>query len=266
MEKGSVLVTGAFGGMGYATIKLLKSKGYKVFALDKNVKDEDGIVSIKMDITKNDEIKKAYEMVLLQTDRLEAIIHFAGIYMLDSLIEIDENDFEKMFKINVFGCFMVNKIFMPLLKQNSKIIITTSELAPLDPLPFTGLYAISKSSLDKYAYSLCMELNLLDIHVSVIRSGAVKTNLLVSSTTSLDNFCLKTNLYKCNAQRFKDIVNSVEAKSVSPDKIAQKTLKILLSKKPKFVYNLNRNIYLRLLSSLPKRVQLFIIKQILKTK
>lgn len=92
------------------------------------------------------------------------------------------------------------------------------------------------------------------------------TNLINDSTVSLDNFCLKTKLYKCNAKRFKDIVNSVEAKSVSPDKIAQKVLKILDSPKPKFVYTLNRNLYLRLLSSLPKKLQLFIIKQILKTK
>ena len=84
MEKGSVLVTGAFGGMGYATIKLLKSKGYKVFALDKNVKDEDGIVSIKMDITKNDEIKKAIdvaqatEFVLKMDDKYDTHIAQGG--------------------------------------------------------------------------------------------------------------------------------------------------------------------------------------------
>ena len=49
---------------------------------------------------------------------------------------------------------------MPLLKKGSKIIITTSELAPLDPVPFTGSYAVTKGALDKYAYSLRMELQL----------------------------------------------------------------------------------------------------------
>ena len=79
--------------------------------------------------------------------------------------------------------------------KNSKIIITSSELAPLDPLPFTGLYGISKSTVEKYAYSLRMELNLLNIKVAIIRPGAVKTSLLDVSMKSLDDFCNKTKLY-----------------------------------------------------------------------
>ena len=91
--------------------------------------------------------------------------------MLDSLIEMSDSDFERIFKINLFGAFYINKTFMPLLKRGGRIIMTTSELAPLDPLPFTGIYAITKSALDKYAYSLRMELQLLGICVSVIRAG-----------------------------------------------------------------------------------------------
>ena len=82
-----------------------------------------------------------------------------------------------------------------MLKENSRIILTTSELAALDPLPFTGIYAIAKSALDGYAYSLKMELQLLDIHVSVIRAGAVSTGMLGVSTDALNNFCEKTEHY-----------------------------------------------------------------------
>ena len=76
---------------------------------------------------------------------------YAGVYMLDSLVEMETESFKKIFDINVNGVFLVNKIFLPLLKKDSRILITTSELAPLDPLPFTGIYAITKSALDKYA-------------------------------------------------------------------------------------------------------------------
>ena len=92
--------------------------------------------------------------------------------MLDSLFEIETKNFERIFNINLKGVFLINKIFKPLLLSGSKIIITTSELAPLDPLPFTGIYAISKASLDKYAYSLRMEAQLLNISISVIRAGS----------------------------------------------------------------------------------------------
>ena len=151
-----------------------------------------------------------------------------------------------------------------MLKPGSRIVITTSELAPLDPLPFTGIYAITKSALDKYAYSLRMELQLLDIPVSVLRAGAVKTGMLGVSTDALDRFCEKTELYSCNAARFKSIVSSVEARCVSPAKIADKCARILKKSKPKFAYCINRNPLLLALNLLPKRLQLFAIRMILK--
>ena len=90
--------------------------------------------------------------------------------------------------------------------------------------------------------------------------------MLGASTTALDNFCAKTALYTCNAARFKNIVDSVEAKSVPPTKIATKVTKILGKRNPKFAYAVNRNPMLRMLNVLPKRAQLWAIKQVLKTK
>lgn len=260
-----VLVTGAYGGMGKATIKLLKEKGYFVFALDKKVEEkEDNIMPIECDITNEESILLAFEQIKKVTNELFAIIHYAGIYMLNSLVEMEYEKFEKIFKINLFGAFLINKTFLPLLKDGSKIIMTTSELAPLDPLPFTGIYAITKSALDKYAYSLRMELQLLNISVSTLRAGAVNTGMLNVSTSELDDFCNNTKLYNCNAKRFKNIVDSVEAKKILPIKVAKKTYKILNKKHPKFAYNINKNKLLILLNILPRRLQFWIIRKILK--
>ncbi len=260
-----VLVTGAYGGMGYATVKALAAQGYTVFALDKRIKEpEDNVLPIEVDVTNVESLKNALKTVETLTDELFAILHFAGVYMLDSLIEMGEKEFDRIFKINLYGAFYINKIFKPLLKEGSRILITTSELAPLDPLPFTGIYAVTKGALDKYAYSLRMELQLLGISVSVLRAGAVSTGMLGVSTAALDRFCEKTTTYACNAKRFKKIVNGVEAKSIPPEKIAQKTLKILDKKNPKFAYGLNRNKLLLLLNALPKRLQCGVIKRILK--
>ncbi len=260
-----VIVTGAYGGMGYAVIKALRDKGYFVFALDRQVREaEEGIMPIQVDLTDSAAIERAYETVRGVSEDNYAILHFAGMYNLDSLVEMSEDSFKRIFDVNLFAAYRVNKTFLPLLHNGSRIIITTSELAPLDPLPFTGIYAITKSALDKYAYALRMELQLLGISVSVIRPGAVDTGMIGASITALDKFCAETELYSCNAKRFKHIVESVEARNIKAERIGALTAKILTKKKPKHVYKINRNPLLLLLNILPSRLATFIIKLILK--
>ncbi len=260
-----ILVTGAYGGMGLAAVNLLAEQGYRVFALDLKVGEpKENIIPIETDVTNENRVTEAYNKIASLTDNLYAIIHFAGIYMLDSLVEMSTESFRRIFDVNMYGAFLVNKTFLPLLKNGSKIIITTSELAPLDPLPFTGIYAVTKGALDKYAYSLRMELQLLGISVSVLRAGAVNTGMLGASTDALDRFCNGTQLYSCNAKRFKSIVDRVEARHIPTEKLAKKVYKILKKRRPHFAYSINRNPLLLLLNILPKRLQLCIIKLILK--
>lgn len=261
----NVLVTGAAGGMGKAICALLNEKGYRVYGLDYNEGENYGNVSFyKCDVTDMSCIEAVYEEICKQTKELYAIVHTAGIYDLDSLIEMDEKRFVRIFDINVFGVYRINKVFKPLLFTGSRIVITSSELGPLDPLPFTGIYGITKTALEKYAFSLRQETNLLGIPVSVIRPGAVKTGLLNVSNVALDRFTKNTKLYSCNAKRFQSIVDSVESRHVPAEKIAELALDALESKKPKYVYNINRNPMLRLLDVLPAKAQVFAIGTILK--
>ena len=260
-----ILITGAYGGMGRATATALSKQGFRVFALDRKVGEpEENIIPIEADVTSEEAVKNAFEKVNSRSSELYAIAHFAGIYMLDSLVEMESKDFRRILDVNLYGAYLVNKAFLPLLSKGSRILITTSELAPLDPLPFTGIYAVTKGALDKYAYSLRMELQLLGISVSVLRAGAVDTGMLGVSTDALDRFCEKTELYTCNASRFKSIVEGVEAKNIPPERLAVKCGKILLSRRPRFAYSINRNPLLLILNALPKRFQLWIIKRILK--
>jgi short-subunit dehydrogenase len=186
------------------------------------------------------------------------------MYDLGSLVEMDGDRIKKLFEVNFFAVCRVNRVFLPILSKGGKIIITSSELAPLDPLPFTGLYGVTKSTVEKYAFSLRMELNILGYRVVLLRPGAVKTGMIGVSTDRLSEFCESTSLYSCNAKRFRKIVDSVETKNISPEKIASKVLRILKAKHPKYVYNVNRNLLLRLLSALPDGMQTGIIKMILK--
>ena len=261
-----VVVTGARGGMGKAVVDALVKENYFVFALDLSPIEpaSENVLHLQVDITSEQSVAAAFEQIRKTTDELYALLHFAGIYALDSLLEMDEKALARVFEINLLGCARVNRIFTPLLKSGSKIFITSSELAPLDPLPFTGVYAVSKAALDKYAYSLRMEAQLLGISVVVLRPGAVDTGMLGVSTAALEKFCQNTALYPCNATRFKSIVDKVEARNIPASKIGEKTAKILRKRKPKFVYSINRNPLLLLLNVLPQRLQTWIIKKILK--
>jgi NAD(P)-dependent dehydrogenase (short-subunit alcohol dehydrogenase family) len=194
---------------------------------------------------------------------LDAIVNMAGIYDLYSLAEIEESRFMHDFDVNLFGMYRVNQLFLPLLRPRGRIIIISSELAPLDPLPFTGIYALTKTAVEKYACALRMELQLLGHPVVVVRPGAVATDLLPVSVTRLNDFCDSTQLYPLPSDRFRRIVNRVESRSIPPERLASRVVRALNARRPRLVYNINRNPLLRLLDFLPARLRLFIIKRIL---
>ena len=263
-----VVLTGVSGGMGFATAKKLIENGYYVFGLDikQPEKEIDHLEFIKTNLRDQGSVEKAFKKISKNEVKLDAIISMAGIYDINSLIEMSEEDFIKIFDINVFAVYRLNKTFVSLLREKGKVVIISSELAPLDPLPFTGLYGITKSTIEKYAFSLRMELQLLNKQVVVVRPGAVSTPLLDVSTTRIDEFSKTTEHYKYNADKFRQITNKVEARKIDPAKIGKLVNKILRKKKPKFVYKINRNPLLLLLHCLPKRTQTWAIKKILLSK
>ena len=264
----TIIITGAGSGMGKATAQYLAKHGHKVFALDLvQPLPQENIIPIQVDVTDVHSVERAFSEISAQTQGVDAIVHFAGIYAMDSLVEIEEKDILHIFQVNFFGIYRINKVFLPLLLHNKgRIVMTSSELAPLDPLPFTGLYALTKSTVEKYAYALRMELNLLGIQVSLLRPGAVKTNMISASTKALDAMCAKTKLYAYNTKKFKKIVNTVESKTVTPERIAKLVYKIVTCQHPRYVYSVNANAYLKLLNALPDSWQVAIIKKILMEK
>lgn len=261
------LITGGASGMGRATALKLAQNGYHVFSCDIKLSDNEveNITQLKVDVRSMESIKEAYKFVETKTDRLDAVISFAGIIMMNSLIEISEEDFVKIFDINLFGAYRVNKVFFPLVKNgNGRVIITTSELAPNKILPFNAIYAISKKSLDAYAQGLTMELGLLGVPVITLRPGAVETPILKDSNQEMEDLNKNTTLYKNTITKFKSIVDKEQGGAISATKIADLVLKILNKKSPKHIYTKNISKKLKLLSIVPAKLQLKIFKMILK--
>lgn len=263
----TVLLIGACGGMGGASAELLTKNGCCVIGIDREVTATTACSRLlRADVTDPESIKAAFQTLFQEHIRLNAIVYMAGIYDMDSWIEIDDARMRRIFEINVFGAYRTIKTFFPLLEKQGRVVLITSELAPLDPLPFTGLYGITKGTLEQYAFSLAMELQLLGITVSVIRPGAVETPLLGRSVERIESFTDRTELYPKQAKRFLSITNRVESRSVSPKTVAKKLLTVLTQKRPRFLYTLNSNPLLKLYGILPKQWKLKAIKAYLKQK
>ena len=263
----NVVITGGASGMGRATALKLAKNGYNVFSLDIKETSEQvaNITQLKVDVTNMQSVQNAFDYVSSKTDKLDAVINFAGIIMMNSLIEISEEDFVKIFNINVFGAYRVNKVFFPLVKNgNGKIIITTSELVSNKILPFNAIYSISKKALDAYSQGLTMELGLLGIPVVTIRPGAVQTPILKDSNKEMQELNDNTQLYKNTITKFKTIVDKEQGSAISPEKIASLVYKILNRKKPKHVYSKNISKKLKLLNMISTKTQVKIFKAMLK--
>lgn len=262
-----VLITGGASGMGRATALKLAKEGFYVFSCDIKKCEEDvvNIEQLVVDVTDMESVKSAFEIVNKKTQELFAVVNFAGIIMMNSLIEISEEDFVKIFNVNVFGAYRVNKTFFPLVKNgNGKIVVTTSELAPNKILPFNAIYAISKKALDAYAQGLTMELGILGVPVITLRPGAVETPILKDSNKEMEDLNKNTELYKNTITKFKSIVDKEQGGAVASSKIADVVFKVLNKKNPKHVYSKNVSKKLKLLSLIPTKLQLKIFKMILK--
>jgi NAD(P)-dependent dehydrogenase (short-subunit alcohol dehydrogenase family) len=261
----NVFITGAASGLGLATSKYYASKGHNVYAADINKPESDeNIFGYKLDVTNIDEIKQLKQTLMLENIKLDIIINFAGIHDMGSFLEKDLNRIKQIIDINVLGTINVNQIMYDLLTEKGKIIIITSEVAPLDPMPFNGIYNVSKTALDCYAQSLRQEMNLNNKKVITIRPGSFNTKLANGSLDSTKKLVDETLLYKKQSKKFYKIVKTFIGKPKDPTILAKLIYKVSLKKNPKLIYSKNRNIGLWLLNLLPKRMQCFIIKLLLK--
>lgn len=260
----NVLITGASSGIGESTMNYFLEKGHRVFAIDiKNIEKKENLVTFIGDISSSKDLNLINDYLKENNINLDVIINIAGIHKMASLVESDFDDIKKVIDINLLGTMLVNKVFYPLLSKKGRIIIVTSEVASFDPLPFNGLYNISKTGLDCYAQALRQELNLLNQKVITIRPGAIETPLSNNSLNDTQKLANSTELYKNQANKFLGIATKFMGKPMKPKKLAKLIYKSTTKKNPKIIYYIHRNIGLILLSILPKRMQCWIIKLML---
>ena len=181
-----------------------------------------------------------------------------------SLVESDYAVMKKVVDVNLSGTMLVNRVFYSCLAEQGRIIIVTSEVAGFDPMPFNGLYNVTKTALDAYAQALRQELNLLGQKVVTIRPGAVETNLSTESMKATQELADTTVLYRKQARNFAGLAAKFMGKPIKADALASLIYKATTAKHPKLIYKKHQNIGLILLNALPKRTQCAVIKWLLR--
>ena len=259
----NILITGAASGIGNAIAQTFITNGHKVYGLDINEVNLNNVISFKCDITDEDTLNNIKENLINKNIYLDIIINVAGIHKMVSLVESDFIQIKKLIDINLTGTMLVNNTFHELLVQNGKIVIITSEVAGFDPMPFNGLYNVSKTALESYAQALRQELNLIGQKVITIQPGAIETNLASNSINDTEQLANNTKLYKKQAKNFSNIAKKFMGKPIKTEKLAKFIYKNTTKKNPKYTYKIHHNIGLVLLNILPKKLQCAIIKLIL---
>lgn len=262
----NILITGAAGGLGLAVCKEFLNQGHKVLALD--IKEPEfshrNLRYFPVDVRSPEDVERVKSEVSEVTSHIDVLLNMAGIYIMDAYSELSEEDMNSMLSVNLLGAWRINKAFLPLLDQSSRIIVVTSELDGQSALPFNGLYTMTKTALGSYTDSLRAELALLGIKVIKVKPGAFATSMVSASFKSMERVRQKTVLFKKFAHRFQSTMEKMGGKPGKPEVLARKLLKISMAKRPKACYSIRVGVLLKIYDILPKSVAVWFLKLILQ--
>lgn len=176
------LITGGSSGIGYEISKLLLDRGDRVFIISRSaeecdLKDLEEAFVKNIDIRSVEQIKMAKRWISeeLKSRKLDGIINSAGIGKAIKLKNTSEKEYEDFFDTNVKGTIFTVRLFLPLLKTKSGVIINFSSIAGIKGFAEWSLYASTKFAVEGFSQSIRYELRNSGIRVSTIRAGSVDT-------------------------------------------------------------------------------------------
>lgn len=181
-----VLISGCDSGFGQALAIELDRQGYHVFA---GVLIPDSVVSLtaklstnasvfRLDITKQDDIDAAFDLVTNKTKSLHALVNNAGIATGGFIDWTPMQVMRQVMEVNFFGHVAMTKKFLSLLimKRDSRVVNMCS-MCGFIGLPGSGAYCASKYALESFSDCLRREMHPWGLHVSVIEPGTMQTTM-----------------------------------------------------------------------------------------
>ncbi|UKA61355.1 oxidoreductase [Arthrobacter sp. FW306-04-A] len=181
MPQRVAFVTGASTGIGFeAAIKLSKA-GMVVYAGARRVEKMEplkarGIKVLSLDVTVEESMKAAVDLVLAEQGRIDVLVNNAGYGSYGSLEEVPLDEGRRQFEVNVFGLARMSQLVIPAMRAaGSGRIINVSSIGGKMYEPLGAWYHATKFAVEGLSDSLRLELKPHGIDVAIIEPAGTDT-------------------------------------------------------------------------------------------
>lgn len=186
-EARAVLVTGSTGGIGTATVRLLQSRGFTVYAGARGRAEfEPGVRVVPLDVADPDSVAAAAKRVADEVDGLWAVINNAGVIIQGPLELVPADEWRRQLEVNTLGPASVIREFLPLVRAGHGRIVNVSAATGRVAMPLLGALSASKAGLEALSNALRLELAAWKIPVVVVEPGTTETEIFARAGAAAD--------------------------------------------------------------------------------
>ncbi|MDX1651494.1 MAG: SDR family oxidoreductase [Brumimicrobium sp.] len=197
MDKKTILITGASGGLGEAMADYFYNQGHKLilhhFEHPLKLKENDRVKHIQADLTNYTAIKDMFEALRAEEPLLDVVINNAGISKSAVSWKVDKKDWEETIALNLSAPFYIIQQAIPWMRENNfgRIINISSVVAQTGVLG-TSAYAASKAGLIGLTKTLSKELISFNITVNALSLGYFNKGMIRDVPDEFREEILKT--------------------------------------------------------------------------
>ncbi len=181
----TVLITGGSRGIGRASALLFAQKGYDVIicyqkdeASAEAVAKETGGIAICADVADSVAVEKLFDTIKQKHPRLDVVINNAGIAQQKLFTDITEQEWDRMFDVNIKGVFNICKHAVPMMiHEKQGCIINVSSIWGMVGASCEVHYSASKAAVEGFTKALAKELGPSGITVNCVAPGVIETEM-----------------------------------------------------------------------------------------